>query len=97
LFVSIIVRFGKTLLLWVVLVPVAFIHYAFLKCFLPVTLPALLAGVPGYELAGVLPPGASIQAALILAAMVAIAFDMPYVSGLIESATSMALMQFKAV
>jgi hypothetical protein len=44
------------------------------KCFVPFTLPALLAGILGFELVSDMPPAQGIPAALMLAGLVAIAW-----------------------
>jgi hypothetical protein len=42
------------------------------KCFLPITLPALFAGLLGFDLMDALPPDKGIPAAVMLAALVAV-------------------------
>ncbi len=53
---------------------VIFLYTFAWKCFVPFTLPALLAGLLGVELVSHLPPARAIPAALMLAGLVAIAW-----------------------
>jgi hypothetical protein len=66
-------RFFESAVFNIYCLSILLVYYVFWKFFLSVTLPALLAGILGFELVNALPPGRSIPAALTLAAIVALA------------------------